>query len=110
MITKDVQVTKSSGNVFEDIGAPNPDVALVKAELAWRINAIIAERGLKQAKAGATLGIDQAKVSALRNGKLAGFSTDRLLRMLNRLGQDVEIAIHPKPRTRKHARLRVVSA
>ena len=96
-------------NVFEDIGVPNPDVAVVKAELAARINAIVTARKLKQAEAGTQLGIDQAKVSALRNGKLAGFSTDRLLRMLNRLGQDVEIVVRPKPRSRKHALLRVVN-
>ena len=109
-MTKKIAITKSTGNAFEDIGLPNPEVALVKAELAARINTIIARRGLKQIEAGTTLGIDQAKVSALRNGKLAGFSTDRLLRMLNRLGQDIEIVVHPKPRSRKEARLRVVNA
>ncbi|HRI87085.1 MAG TPA: helix-turn-helix transcriptional regulator [Candidatus Hydrogenedentes bacterium] len=108
-MTKKIALTKSAGNVFDDIGLPNPEVAMVKAELAARINTIIARRGLKQAEAGVTLGIDQAKISALHNGKLSGFSTDRLLRMLNRLGQDIEIVVHPKPRSRKQARLRVVN-
>ncbi|MCC6155120.1 MAG: XRE family transcriptional regulator [Candidatus Hydrogenedentes bacterium] len=104
------KIVKSSGNVFADINVPNPEVALAKAELAFRINAIVAARGLTQTEAGKRLGIDQAKVSALRNGKLAGFSTDRLIRMLNQLDQDIEIIVRTKPRSRKHARVRVVNS
>ena len=53
---------------------------------------ILAERKLTQARAAAVLGMDQPKVSALVRGKLDGFSTDRLFRFLNVLGQDVEIS------------------
>ena len=96
-------VTKSSGNVFADLRLPEATASLAKAELARRINVIIKERKLKQAEAASVLGIDQAKVSALSHGHLAGFSTDRLFRFLNALDRDIEIIIRPKPSTRRRA-------
>ena len=54
------------------------------------------------------MGIDQPKVSALLNGRLANFSSGRLMRLLTTLGQDVEIVIKAKPRRRQRGRVRVV--
>src|ERR1700733_13527753 len=88
-------VEASSGNVFADLGLPNPDELLAKAELVRRICEIIAEKKLTQAKAAALLGIDQPKISALIRGKFDGFSSDRLFRFLNTLGQEVEILVRP---------------
>jgi predicted XRE-type DNA-binding protein len=88
-----IAVRKSSGNVFADLRLPEPGEALAKAQLAATICAIIRRRKLTQAKAAQLLGIDQPKVSALMNGRLAGFSTDRLFRFLNALGHVVEISI-----------------
>lgn len=85
--------TVSSGNVFADLGHPNPEEALLKAQLAYRIRAIIQDRGLTQAQAADLLGIDQPKVSLLMRGRLSGFSVDRLFRYLTALGQKVEITV-----------------
>src|SRR5262245_43709546 len=101
------EVEASSGNVFADLELPDADESLAKAELAGRICAILGERKLTQAKAAALLGVDQPKVSALMRGKLDGFSTDRLFRFLNALGQDVEIVIRPRRRDNAQARTRV---
>ena len=90
------EIEASSGNVFADLDLPNPEESLAKAALARRLCAIVAERKLTQARAAAILGIDQPKISALIRGKLDGFSTDRLFRFLNALGQDVEIVIRPR--------------
>lgn len=54
------------------------------------------------------MGIDQPKVSALLNGRLANFSSERLMRLLTALGQDVEIMVKAKPRNRTHGRIKVV--
>ncbi len=102
------EVRESSGNVFEDLQIPEAAEALAKAEIAERICAIISKRKLTQAQAGDVLGIDQPKVSALMRGHLAGFSSDRLFRFLNALGQDVEIVIKPKARSRKAGLIRVL--
>ena len=63
-----------------------------------------------QTKAAGVLGIDQPKVSKLLRGRLGEFSTDRLLRFLTTLDQDVDIVIKAKPRSRRRARLSVVAA
>ena len=73
---------------------------LVKAQLASKIGEIIAARNLTQMDAAEILEIDQPKVSALIRGKLTGFSTERLFRFLNALGNDVEISVKPKPESR----------
>src|SRR5688572_29623549 len=90
---KPVAVEPGSGNVFADLGLPNPDLSRVKAELVQRIRAVIAERKLTQAGAAAVLGIDQPKVSALVRGRVDGFTLDRLFRFLVALGQQVEITV-----------------
>ena len=97
----------SSGNVFADLGLPHADDLLAKAELAAKIIADIQRRRITQAQAAAVLGIDQPKISALKQGKLSGFSIERLMRLLLLLGRDVEIAVKEKPRSRLTARLRV---
>jgi predicted XRE-type DNA-binding protein len=90
-----VVIEESSGNVFADLGLKNPEQLLAKAELVHRIRTLITERKLTQLRAAKLLGTDQPKISALMRGKLDGFSTDRLFRILNALGSDVEIVIRP---------------
>jgi predicted XRE-type DNA-binding protein len=92
---KPSRVERGSGNVFADLGLPNPELALAKAKLVLRIRDLIAERKLTQAKAAELLGLDQPKVSALVRGRVDGFTYDRLFRFLNALGQRVEINIQP---------------
>ncbi len=99
--------TPSGGNVFADLRLPKPDDLLAKAELAARIIREIDRRRLTQIEAAEILGIDQPKVSALKQGKLSGFSIERLMRLLLRLGRDIEITVKEKPKSRTSARLRV---
>lgn len=101
------EFTPSSGNVFADLGLPQADDLLAKAELATKIIAEIERRRLTQTRAAAILGVDQPKVSALTQGKLSAFSIERLMRFLLLLGRDVEITVKQKPRSRSVARLRV---
>ncbi|MBD2249959.1 helix-turn-helix domain-containing protein [Nostoc parmelioides] len=96
-MTNEIQVQASHGNVFADLGLENSDELLVKAELARKISNIITMQQITQTEAAELLGIDQPKVSALMKGKLSGFSTERLFRFLNVLGQDVEIVVTTKP-------------
>jgi len=105
-----VAVTESSGNVFADLGVPQPGLALVKANLAHRIGEAIREQGLTQTDAASVLGVNQPKVSALLCGKLDGFTLDRLLKFLNLLNLDVEIAVKPVKGKKKVAETCVVGA
>lgn len=88
-------IERSSGNVFADLNIPESSLYLAKAMLAHQICVAIQERDLTQVKAAEILGINQPKVSALTRGNLDGFSSDRLFRFLNLLGQDIEIVIRP---------------
>ena len=105
-----IGVTPSSGNVFADLGFAEPEEEFARAQLASRIQQIIRRRRLTQVDAASLMGIDQPKVSALLNGRLANFSSTRLMRLLTALGQDVEIVIRAKPRSRERGRIRVVDA
>jgi predicted XRE-type DNA-binding protein len=98
-MTENIDVEESSGNVFADLGYPNPQEALAKARLAQRIAELIEEQNLTQVQAAVLLGIDQPKVSKLIRGQLREFSTDRLFRFLNALDQDIEIVIKRKSAT-----------
>lgn len=107
----ELELIPSSGNVFEDLGFKDAEQRLAKAELASRIDDLIEMRGLNQSEASKVLGINQPKVSALLNGKLEGFSMERLLHFLNCLDQDVKILITEKPKRRKdHGHLKIAFA
>jgi predicted XRE-type DNA-binding protein len=85
--------TRSGGNVFADLGLPGADERMLKAQLAVQIRRFIEEKGWTQMEAAEAVGLDQPKVSNLLRGRLAGFSVDRLLNILNRLGRNVEVRI-----------------
>ncbi|MBR8832657.1 MAG: XRE family transcriptional regulator [Stigonema ocellatum SAG 48.90 = DSM 106950] len=102
------KVDVSSGNVFADLGLSNPEERLLKAELVRKISEIITNLNLTQVQVAEIIGIDQPKVSLLIRGRLSGFSTDRLISYLNKLGSDVEITVKPKPENRKFAQTIVV--
>jgi predicted XRE-type DNA-binding protein len=102
-------ITRGSGNLFADLGLPDAEERQTKLRLAYALNTILDEQRLTQAAAAARLGLNQPKVSALRNYKLEGFSVERLMTLLNALDQDVEIVIRAKPRSRATARISVVA-
>jgi predicted XRE-type DNA-binding protein len=100
---EEVTVTHSSGNIFADLGLPNAEDLMAKANLALHIRRSIKARRLTQRQTADLLGIDQPKVSSIINGHLDGFSTERLMRFLNDLGCDVRISVSaPHPESRGH--------
>ena len=103
------RVIPSSGNVFADMNLPDAVELDTKARLGAAICRIVERRRLTQTEVAAALAINQPKVSALLNYKLEGFSIERLMRFLVVLGQDVEIVIKARPRSRS-ARLAVRAA
>lgn len=108
-MSEDVKIEQGSGNVFADLGLPDADTHLLKADLVRRIDTIIRQRRLTQAQAGEVLGLSQPDVSRLLRGNFRDYSMERLLRLLTALGRDVEIVIR-KPRARRLGRLSVEAA
>jgi predicted XRE-type DNA-binding protein len=96
-----------SGNVFADIGLPNAEEHLIKAQLVFKIDTLLKARGLKQKDAAALFGIRQPDVSKMLRGDFRQFSVERLMRFLVALGQDVEIVVKPHRGSRRPAQLKV---
>ena len=107
---EDIKIEKSSGNVFADLGLDAPEERLAKSDLALKISQIINKRKLSQERAATVLGITQPKVSAILNGRLKGFSLEKLLLLMIALDQDIEIRVKRKPKSRDRGRLQVVCA
>ena len=90
------RVEVGSGNVFRDLGRPDPEERQLKVQMAMRVNGLIADAGMTQAQTASRLGILQPHVSDLINYKLNRFSVDRLIHFATLLGRDVEIVIRPR--------------
>ncbi len=100
-MSKEITITKSSGNVFKDLGYTDLEAEemLVKASLASKINEIIFEElKFTQREAAEILGISQPNISLLNCGILKDFSIERLMRFLSILNQDIEIIVRKKHR------------
>jgi predicted XRE-type DNA-binding protein len=91
-----IPIEESSGNVFADLGLPDADARLAKAELARAIRQVVQHREWTQKHAASVLGIAAPDVSDLMRGKLARFSQERLERFLNALDMDIEIRVRPR--------------
>lgn len=97
----DFELVRGSGNVFRDFGRDDADVQQTKALLAARIIGILDEEGLSTRKAEARTGVSHADFTRIRNAQLGRFTIDRLMTVLNKLGQQVEVqvSIHPRSKT-----------
>jgi predicted XRE-type DNA-binding protein len=97
-----------SGNVFKDIGVPNAEEHLVKAQLVFKIDTILKKRGLKQVEAADLFGVRQPDVSKMLGGDFRQFSVERLLRFLVALNHDVDIVVKPHRSRNEAAAMQVV--
>jgi predicted XRE-type DNA-binding protein len=105
---KSARSTKSSGNVFADIGVPDADEHLAKADLVIGLASIIRSRGLSQTAAAKLIGVAQPDISRLMRGNFEGFSYERLFHMLNALGENVRIVVtDAKPKTKAGLKLQL---
>ncbi len=100
--------TVSSGNIFADLGFSNAEEKLAKVKLASLIEDLISERQLADLEVAIILTIDLSQVIDLKNGRLSGFSLEKLLSFLVALGQNIEIMVSPKPKTVSSGSIQVV--
>ncbi|MCY4241986.1 MAG: helix-turn-helix transcriptional regulator, partial [Rhodobacter sp.] len=109
MESKESAVERGIGNVFADLGFPDADAHLVKAELVSRIDDIVRDRGITQTEAARLLGLSQPDVSRLLRGDFREYSLERLFRLLTALGRDIDIVVR-QPRPAAGGRLRIAAA
>ncbi len=101
------RLTEGSGNVFADLGLPNPEQELLKAQLTLQIYSILKDSGMTQVEIAKILGVQQPQVSLLMRNRAGNFSVGRLMEFLTALRQDVEITVRPS--RKDHGALSVVS-
>lgn len=94
--TVDDTITAGSGNIFADLGLPNPNERLLKSQLASKIHDEVEGRGWTQAQSAKALGISQPDVSRLMKGNLKGFSVERLMKLLVGLDYSVTVRVEGK--------------
>lgn len=99
-----------SRNVYADLGFPDADEMLVKAQLVSKISEILEERGYSQTEAARRLGLPQPKLSKLLRGQFRGISERKLMNCLTRLGKDIDIVVREPNRGRKVGHVSVVFA
>ena len=92
-----LDVVKGSGNVFRDFDYQNADVEQLKSKLAANIIRVLDAKKLSVRMAATKTGFDHADFSRIRNVELGRFTIDRLVTVLNRLNQRVEIRVTPGP-------------
>lgn len=101
----DMTITEGSGNLFRDLGLPDPEVRQTKALLAAEIIKALDERKLSVRAAHGATGIAAADFSRIRNVNLGRFTIDRLISILGRLDQEVEVSVSVRPRPQEAAKL-----
>jgi predicted XRE-type DNA-binding protein len=99
----DFELVRGSGNAFRDLELPNPELEQFRSILAARIIKAMDAQKLTVRKAQELTGFAAADFSRVRRANLGRFTVDRLMTMLNRLGQEVEVTISDRPARRQHA-------
>lgn len=89
----ETQITRGTNNIFADLGFPDPETHLLKAQLVVRLNAVIKARSLTQAAAAKLTGVSQPDMSRLLRGRFGDVSVERIMTMLTRLGCEIDIVV-----------------
>ena len=100
---------KESLNVYEQLGFPDAEEMLVKAQLVSQIAEILRERGWSQQQAAQVLGLTQPKLSKMLRGQFRGISEMKMMDCLIKLGRAVKIVVGPETETGDE-RIEVVAA
>lgn len=95
-----LEVVHGSGNIFRDFNDPKADVEQLKCILAAKIIGILEDRKLSLRKAENVTGVKASEFSHIRNVKLGRFTVDRLISILNKFGQQVDVKVKVLPRLR----------
>ena len=95
-------IKRGSGNVYKDIGFHHSEEMQAKAALVSRMISIIKKKKWTQEQAAVVLKIPQSKISLLSRGQFSGFSIGKLISLLNKLNQDIEIIIKNRSHSTKH--------
>jgi predicted XRE-type DNA-binding protein len=94
----DFELIRGSGNVFRDFGRRNASVEQARAILAAKIIQTLDEHGLSTREAERLTGVAHSEFSRIRNARLQRFTLDRMITILGKLDEDVEVNVTFQPR------------
>ena len=107
---KDTAVRRGSKNVFADLGYADADTHLLKAQLMSRVQDTLQDCKLNQTEAARIMGVSQPDVSRMLKGQFRDVSVERIMRMLAKLGCEVDILVKPRGRKKSFAAIHVDAA
>jgi predicted XRE-type DNA-binding protein len=97
----DPELVRGSGNVYRDFGRPNAGLEQARAVTAAKIIRIIDERKLSTRDAEKLTGVSYSEFSRIRNTQLGRFTLDRMIAILGKLDEDVEVSVTFRVRKRR---------
>ena len=107
----ELELVRSSGNVYRDFGRPNADLEQARAITAAKIIRIIDERKLSTRDAEKLTGVSYSEFSRIRNTQLGRFTLDRMIAILGKLDDNIEVSVSFRARKRRVSGLsRIVSS
>ena len=109
MKKKTPSIRRGSANVFADLGFPDAETHFLKSELMSRVQDMMQDRKLTQTEAARLTGVSQPDLSRMLKGHFRDVSAERIMRMLTRLGCEVDIVVKPKGRKRGFAAIHLVA-
>ncbi len=93
-------IRRGTKNVFADLDFPGAETHLLRAELVSRVQDILEDRQLTQTEAARITGVSQPDLSRMLKGRFRDVSVERIMRMLTKLGCEVDIVVKPRGRKR----------
>ena len=93
-------IKRGTANIFSDLGYSEPDTHLLKAQLVSRISEVMTDRKLTQSAGAKIMGVSQPNLSRYLKGQFKDVSVERIMRMLTRLGCEVDIVVKQPGRKR----------
>lgn len=103
-------IEMGSGNLFADLGYADADTHLFKAQLVTRMKNVMTDRRLTQTAAAKLTGVSQPDISRILKGHFRDVSVERLMRMLTRLGCEVDVIVRPQGSVTQVAAIRFAEA
>jgi predicted XRE-type DNA-binding protein len=107
---QDTSIRRGTKNVFADLGFPNADTHLLKAQLMSRVQDTMQDRKLNQTNAARIMGVSQPDLSRMLKGQFRDVSVERVIRMLTQIGCEVDIVVRSQSRKRAFAAIHLEAA
>lgn len=106
----DATIRRGTGNIFADLGFPDAETHLLKAQLMSRVQDTMLDRKFTQTEAARITGVSQPDLSRMLKGHFRDVSVERIIRILTKLGCEVDIVVKPFGRRKTYETIHLSDA